>query len=135
MKLNFSGYILEKYPNMKFYEQFVHWEPSCSLLTDWRTDKKIVTVAFQNSAKAPKAGTYSTRKGIRLLWRVMLHDQGTFESFKAVNTDITILAAIWRRSVWQICVVLSGEPVAVSSVSLHVRKDQNQVLYLIYKLS
>ena len=56
---------------MKFYEQFVHWEPSFSLLTDWRTDMKIVTVAFQNSAKAPKAGTYSTRKEIRLLWRVI----------------------------------------------------------------
>jgi len=38
MEFEFSRKVLEEYSNIKFHES-VQWEPSCSMLTDGRTNR------------------------------------------------------------------------------------------------
>jgi hypothetical protein len=54
MKLEFSVQFLEKYSNIKFYENPSGGEPRCFMRTNRRTDMPKLIVAFRNFANAPK---------------------------------------------------------------------------------
>ena len=51
-KTEFSQKISEKYSNIKFHENPILWEPSCSMRADGRAEMTKLTVAFRNFANA-----------------------------------------------------------------------------------
>jgi len=65
MKLEFSRQPVEKFSHTKISEKSVQWEPSCSELTDGRTDVSKLVFAFRN-VNAPKNNSVGIKHRVRL---------------------------------------------------------------------
>jgi hypothetical protein len=54
MKLEFSGQISKKDPQIQIYRKFFQWEPTCSMGMEGHTDMAQLIVTFLKFADVPK---------------------------------------------------------------------------------